>query len=232
MPSGYPHSRAIRRELFDRVCQGRPLERAARDMDVSRASAFVWWRQAGAMPLQHGRNASGLVESGNPDRPGGRGHRLSLYERIAIMRGRDKGLGYAEIGRQLGRDRSVISREVCNNGNADGDYHAQMAHCRGEAKLKRPKKFRLDDPDLCATVEAWMDQGWSPRLIAEVLARDHPDDKLMRVSHETIYKCLYVQGRGQLRADLHKRLSTKRAARKPRGHTERRGKFKRRVHHP
>ena len=70
-----------------------------------------------------------------------------------------------------------------------------------------------------------MDDGWSPKLIAEVLARDHPDDKLARVSHETIYQCLYVQGRGQLRADLNKCLSTQRSARKPRGHTERRGKF-------
>ena len=56
-----------------------------------------------------------------------------------------------------------------------------------------------------------MDDGWSPKLIAEVLARDHPDDRLARVSHETIYKCLYVQARGSLRADLYKRLSTKRA---------------------
>lgn len=70
-----------------------------------------------------------------------------------------------------------------------------------------------------------MDQGWSPRLIAEVLARDHGDDKLARVSHETIYQCLYVQGRGHLRADLNRCLSTKRSARKPRDHAERRGKF-------
>ena len=65
----------------------------------------------------------------------------------------------------------------------------------------------------------------SPKLIADVLARDHPDDKLMRVSHETIYKCLYVQTRGQLRADLHKRLSTRRAARRTRGAPERRSRF-------
>jgi IS30 family transposase len=54
-----------------------------------------------------------------------------------------------------------------------------------------------------------------PRLIAEVLAADHHDDKLKRVSHETVYRCLYVHGRGQLRADLNKRLAIKRAARKP-----------------
>ncbi|MGV0607809.1 IS30 family transposase [Mycolicibacterium sp. XJ1904] len=228
MPSGYPHPRSTRRELFDRVCQGEPLEVAARALGVSTTAAGLWWRQAGAMSLQRGQNAEGsqgLVGPGDPDRPGGRGHRLSLDERIAIMRGIDAGLSYAEIGRSIDRDRSVVWREVRKNSNADGDYHAGMAHSRGAEKLKRPKPFRLDNLELCATVVASMDQGWSPKLIAEVLARDHPDDRLARVSHETIYKCLYVQGRGQLRADLHQRLSTKRAARKPRGHIERRGKF-------
>ena len=70
-----------------------------------------------------------------------------------------------------------------------------------------------------------MDDGWSPRLISQMLARAHPDDRLARVSHETIYKCLYVQSRGQLRADLNKCLSTKRAARKSQGRTHRRGTF-------
>jgi IS30 family transposase len=205
------------------------LERAAKVMGVSTTAATLWWRQAGAMALHRGQNAEGihgLVEPGDLDRLGGRGHRLSLEERVEIMRGLDAGLSYAEIGRRIDRDRSVVWREAHKNSNADGDYHALMAHSRGAEKLKRPKKFRLQDPTLCAKVEAWMDQGWSPKLIAEVLARDHRDDRLARVSHETIYKCLYVQGRGQLRADLHKRLSTKRAARKTRGGApERRGKF-------
>ncbi len=103
------------------------------------------------------------------------------------------------------------------NRNADGDYHALMAHARAGENAKRPKEFKLDDTRLCAAVERWMDDGWSPKLIAEMLARDHPDDRLARVSHETIYKCLYVQGRGQLRADLNKCLSTKRAASKTSG---------------
>jgi transposase, IS30 family len=228
MPSGYPHSRSTRRELFDRVCQGIPLERAAREMGVSTTAATLWWRQAGAMTLHRGQNAErshGLVEPGDPDGPGGRGHRLNLDERIAIMRGLDAGLSYAEIGRRIGRDRSVVWREARRNRNSDGDYHARMAHARAAQEAKRPKEFKLNDTRLCARIEAWMDQGWSPKLIAEVLARDHPDDRLARVSHETLYQSLYVQGRGQLRADLNKRLSTKRAARKPRGHVERRGKF-------
>jgi transposase, IS30 family len=82
-----------------------------------------------------------------------------------------------------------------------------MAHARAVRKARRPKAFKLVDHPLCAAIEAWMDDGWSPKLIAEVLARDHPDDRLARVSHETIYKCLYVQARGSLRVDLYKRLS-------------------------
>jgi IS30 family transposase len=101
-----------------------------------------------------------------------------------------------------------------------------MAHARATQNAKRPKVFKLNDNPLCAAIEAWMDQGWSPKLIAKVLARDHPDDRLARVSHETIYKCLYVQTRGSLRADLHKCLSTKRAARKSQGRADnRRGAY-------
>jgi len=226
MPSGYPHPQATRRALFDRVCRGAPLFAAAQDMGVSTTAASTWWRNAGAMKLVNGgRGVKGLVDAGAPDGPGGHGHRLNLDERIAIMRGLDVKLSYAEIGRQINRDRSVVWREVQRNRNADGDYHARMAHSRAARNAHRPKVFKLLDTTLCARIEVWMDQGWSPKLIADVLARDHPDDTLARVSHETIYTSLYVQTRGQLRADLHKRLSTKRAARKPRQRVERRGKF-------
>ena len=225
MPSGYPHPLATRRELFDRVCRGAPLIRTAREMGVSTTAAWLWWRDAGAMKLRTGMGDVGLAYPGDRDRPGGRGHRISFDERVVIMRGLDRGQSQAEIARQLDRNPSDVSREIARNCNPDGDYHAGLAHARAAEKSKRPKGFKLDDLELCAKVEAWMDEGWSPRLIAEVLARDHPDDRLAQVSHETIYKCLYVQGRGQLRADLNTCLSTKRAARKPRGGTERRGKF-------
>jgi IS30 family transposase len=194
-------------------------------MGVSTTSAWLWWRDAGAMKLLRGSGELGLADSGDLDRPGGRGRRLSFDERVEIMRGIDLGRSQADIARRLGRHRSVVCREIKRNRNPDGDYHARMAHARAAGEAKRPKEFKLNDVRLCARIEAWMDDGWSPKLIAEVLARDHRDDRLARVSHETLYKCLYVQGRGQLRADLNTRLSTKRAVRKPRGHTERRGKF-------
>jgi IS30 family transposase len=188
-------------------------------MGVSTTAATIWWRNAGAMKLVMGRGGGGVADSGNVSWPGGQGHRLSLDERIVIMRGLDAGLSYAGIGEQIGRDRTTIWREARRNRNADGDYHARMAHARAARNSQRPKAFKLVDNPVCASIEAWMDDGWSPKLIAQVLARDHRDDRLLRVSHETIYRCLYVQTRGSLRADLHKCLSTKRAARKPRGRT-------------
>ena len=225
MPSGFPFSGSVRRELFDRVCGGVALRQAALDLGVSRMAATNWWRDAGAMKLRTGRGGGGLVNPGDWSRPGGRGHRLSGAERIEIMRGNDAGLSAAEIAKQLGRDRTTIWRELRRNRNRDGDYHALMAHARAADKARRPKDYKLKDNPLCAAIEAWMDEGWSPKLIAEVLARDHPDDRLNRVSHETIYKCLYVQARGSLRADLHGRLSTKRAARKPRARYISRGVY-------
>lgn len=216
MPSGYPFSTAMRREFFDLVCQGMPVIQAERRVGVSLNTGSRWWREAGAMQLRKGRGVGGLANPGDWSRPGGRGHRLSGAERIEIMRGNDAGLSPAEIGQQLGRDRTTIWRELRRNQNPDGDYHALMAHAYAAERACRPKDFKLKDNPLCASIEAWMDDGWSPKLIADVLARDHPDDRQAWVSHETIYKCLYVQTRGSLRADLHKCLSTKRAARKSR----------------
>ncbi|WNG86247.1 IS30 family transposase [Mycobacterium sp. ITM-2016-00317] len=225
MTSGRRFGCEVRREFYDRVCAGAPVKHAAVELGVSFQAGYLWWRKAGAMRLLNGNGGSGLAEPGDLTRVGGPGRRLSFDERVVIMRGLDAGLGYAAIGAKLGRDRSVIWREVSRNRTDDGDYHAHVAHARAARAARRPKSFKLSDPNLCAAVEAWMDDGWSPKLIAEVLARDHPGDKLARVSHETIYRSLYVQARGQLRADLHRCLSTRRAARKPRGHAQRRGTF-------
>ncbi|WP_345376836.1 IS30 family transposase, partial [Promicromonospora umidemergens] len=87
---------------------------------------------------------------------------------------------------------------------------------KAAVRARRPKGRKLDQEQLCERIAEWMDQGWSPGLIAKVLREDHRDDRGARVSHETIYRSLYVQSRGSLRADLYKQLSTSRASRKPR----------------
>lgn len=215
----------MKRELFDRVCSGQSVSAAEVAIGVSHGVGHVWWRKAGGMTLATGRRG-GVIDAADGDRPGGRGHRINLAERVEIMRGLDDGLSCAEIGRRLGRNRSDVWKEIRRNRGDDGDYHALMADARASRNAKRPKPFKLVGSGLCADIVTWMDDGWSPRLIAQMLALYRPGDKLMRVSHETIYKALYVQTRGSLRADLHKCLSTKRAARKTRGQTDgRRGVY-------
>jgi IS30 family transposase len=178
------------------------------------------------MKLRSGYGSlGGLATAGDLSRTGGPGNRVSFEERVEIMRGLDAGLSFAEIARRIGRDRSVVWREYRRNCLPNGDYHALMANAFATQNARRPKAFKLRNHPLCRSIEDWMGDGWSPKLIADVLARDYPGDKLMRVSHETIYQCLYVQTRGTLRADLHKCLSTKRSTRKPRGSTGRTGVY-------
>ncbi len=134
-----------------------------------------------------------------------------------IASGRRAGWSYARIGAAIGRDKSVVSREVARNRGPDGSYWGPVAHRAAHERRRRPKEFKLAvNPVLCRRIEAWMDQGWSPRLIARVLREEEPGRIMERVSHETIYQALYVQSRGALRQDLHRQLSTKRPRRKPR----------------
>ncbi len=220
MTSGRAFGRGVRREFFDQVCTGSPVKHAARAVGVSHQAAVAWWRNAGAMTLVRGLGACGLARPGDLLAPGGVGHRLSFDERVEIMRGRDAGLTAC-------RDRAADPTSPV--GDLRVKLHATAIPTvtitlgwltLGPAQRAcRPKASKLDNRRLCSAIETWMDDGWSPNLIADVLARDHGDDKLIRVSHETIYQCLYVQTRGSLRADLHKCLSTKRSTRKAPGRT-------------
>jgi transposase, IS30 family len=127
-------------------------------------------------------------------------------------------MSYAAIGELIGRNKGVVWREVQRNSSPDGQYRGCVAHRVAAHRRRRPKQFKLiANPVLCRRIEVWMDQGWSPRLIAVMLAAEHGADHTFRVSHETIYQALYVQTRGALRADLHRTLSLKRSHRTHRG---------------
>ena len=146
--------------------------------------------------------------------PGGRA--LSATERGMIQMGRRAGMTYAKIGEAIGRDKSVVWREVKRNSGADGEYEASVAHAKAHQARRRPKPLKLvEDEHLCRLIAVWMDDGWSPKLISAMLAFYFPDDQTMQVSHETIYQALYVQTRGKLRADLAEKLSLKRKQRVP-----------------
>lgn len=217
-------------EFFDLVCGGAPISQAAVWSGVSLDTATRWWRERGVMGLELAVGArGGLVGTAPLRRPGdGRSPRqrraLTGEDRAVIAALHHRRVSLREIGRILGRDVSVISREVGRNRGPDGSYHGPVAHRCAHERRRRPKEFKLAaNPGLCRQIEAAMDDGWSPRLIAEVLEADAGSNMMGRVSHETIYQSLYVQPRGGLRADLHRQLSLKRATRKPRGSTGRGG---------
>jgi IS30 family transposase len=148
------------------------------------------------------------------------GVRLSLDERIEIQLRLEQGKSGRVIGHELGRAPSTVCREVNNHGGRAG-YKAVAAHRRAEHDARRPKTAKLASPELCRAVEARLLQWWSPEEIAAKLRVEFPDAPEMWVSHETIYKSLYVQGRGELRRELHRCLRTGRAQRRHQGRAKR-----------
>ena len=138
-----------------------------------------------------------------------------------------------------GRAPSTVMREIANNGvmrghvgryraryrfgarragwDAESGYSARIAQRRSEQRACRPKTGKLGRcPALRDQVQAWLVKKYSPEQIAGMLSTTYADCPEMQVSHETIYKALYVQGRGELRRELTACLRTGRALRKPR----------------
>ncbi|MFJ2759803.1 IS30 family transposase [Nocardioides sp. NPDC087217] len=222
----------VRIRVVDLICAGSTARGAADVVGVSKPTAVQWWHQACPVliPLEPGalRGGLGAALPCDPgvDSPGRQRRCLTGQDRAVIAAGLADEWSQAKIAAAIGRDRSVVCREVARNTGSDGVYRAELAHRAAHQRRRRPKEFKLAvNPQLCRLIEDWMDQGWSPGLIAMVLRTDHPGvgsgvdpaARMAWVSHETIYRALYVQTRGQLRADLHRCLSTRRKARKPRG---------------
>jgi IS30 family transposase len=151
--------------------------------------------------------------------------RLSLDERIEIQLGVAQGKTLRAIAAGLGRAPSTVSREVANHGGRHR-YQAVGAHRAAEMAARRPKPAKLACAELAAHVEGRLLQLWSPEEIAAKLRFEFPDRPELWVSHETIYKSLYVQGRGELRRELHRCLRTGRAQRRHQGRIETRGRIK------
>jgi transposase, IS30 family len=151
--------------------------------------------------------------------------RLSLAEREEITIGLSRGERLTAIAGRLGRSVSTVSREVAANGGKDA-YRAWAGHLRAERRTRRPKASKLAScPRLKKQVEEWLSEWWSPDEIAQRLRQEFPDDPMMWVSHETIYKSLFVQGRGELRRELTRCLRSGRAARRPQNKVETRGQI-------
>jgi IS30 family transposase len=143
--------------------------------------------------------------------------RLSLGEREEISRGLAAGLSLRSIAEGLGRAPSTISREVAAHGGR-GSYRAAPADQLAWARARRRKVCKLASrPVLRAIVGDKLKQKWSPQQIAGWLKTTYPDDPEMQVSHETIYRTLFIQSRGALRKELTGYLRTGRVIRRPAG---------------
>jgi IS30 family transposase len=149
--------------------------------------------------------------------------RLSLADREELSRGLVAGDSLRTIATRLGRAPSTISREVAWNGRRK-DYRAWRADSEAVRRGQRPRPSKLAvDSRLCREVERGLRAHWSPQQIAARLICDYPDDLDMRVSHETIYRTLFIQARGALRKELTACLRTGRTQRRPHMRTEQSG---------
>jgi IS30 family transposase len=118
------------------------------------------------------------------------------------------------IASNLDRSPSTISREIKRNGGLDR-YRASQADKSAWDRAHRPKLCKLaNHPELRDSVAEKLMQKWSPVQIAGWLKREHPGEEERQVSHETIYKTLFIQARGALKKELQQHLRSKRAIRR------------------
>jgi IS30 family transposase len=146
---------------------------------------------------------------------------VSLAEREEISRGLAARESRRGIARRLGRAPSTISREIRRHGG-EVEYRAAVADTAAWQAAKRPKRCRLATHHrLRRVVATKLRADWSPQQIAAWLVTTYPDDPAMHVSHETIYRTLYVQARGALKKELMAHLRRRRLMRRSRAATTR-----------
>jgi len=176
-------------------------------------SAEIWdrWRKGQGLKFigrAFGKGSSSIFNhlkpSGGIRPPPRRRSRLALTmaEREEISRGLVHGHSLRQIACGLGRAPSTISREVTRNGGP-GPYRAEASDRQAWRRALRPKPCKLvTHPHLRRIVDAQLRHNWSPQQIAGWLKSNHPEDEALRVSHETIYRTLFVQTRGALKKEL------------------------------
>ena len=192
---------AERRELWARFRSGERLSDISRSLGRRQSTVQHWIQRNGGFEQPFRRRSPRV---------------LSAAEREEISRGLCQGLSLREIGRSLGRAASTISREVRRHGGIDG-YRAQVADRRAWKRARRPQRCRLGSSKrLRRAVANKLQLQWSPQQISAWLVRAYPDDESMRVSHETLYRTLFIQARGALKQQLLTHLRSGRSIRRPR----------------
>ncbi len=192
-------------DVWDRWEKGDSLNAIARDLDRSHSTVQgALARTGGIRPAAKRRSRLALT----------------LAEREEISRGIAVGLSMRAIAAQLGRAPSTVSREINRNGGRRR-YRANKADEAAWRRAERAKTCKLaQNPAAARLVAAKLVKRWSPRQIAGWLKRTYADDETMQVSHETIYKTLFIQARGALKKELIRHLRRSRAMRRSRHHTQ------------
>jgi len=197
--------RVARAVFWEQVRAGSSMEAAAAAAGFSKEHGRGVLRQCGGMMPQHFmRPLSGRF--------------LSPLERVTIAVAHSQKLSTRKIAALVGRSPSTVSRELSRNRlPSDKRYDARLAQFRSERRGLRPQPSKLaKNPVLHEWVQQRLNWRWSPEQISNVLRRDFPTQESMRVSHETIYRALFVQARGSLKRDLEVKLRTGRTLRQPR----------------
>jgi IS30 family transposase len=195
------YSAAQRTEIWDRWQAGESMKSIGRRFDRASSSVFSVISPAGGIRPAERRRASTS---------------LSLGEREEISRGLSTRRSLRAIARTLGRSASTISREVHRNGGPER-YRAARSDQAAWDRALRPKLCKLACcPCLARTVSAKLQLKWSPEQIAGWLKRTYPAEAHNRVSHETIYRSLFIQARGVLKKELLEHLRARRTIRRSR----------------
>jgi IS30 family transposase len=191
-----------KRELWARWKRGETLVEIGRALGRSTPNVFTRLKaEGGIAPRPRTRRATAL-------RP---------QEREEISRGLCQGLSLRAIGERLRRAPSTVSREVARNGGPKA-YRANRAEDRAIKSAARPKLCVLArNKRLRMLVAEKLERKWSPQQIAGWLKAEHGGDEAMQVSHETIYKSLFVQARGALKRELLASLRSRRVMRRAKG---------------
>ena len=203
-PTRLKYTDEMKSYMWDRYQQGDSVWSIARSFDRSSSSIHQQLsRTGGIRPADRERSCQSL----------------SLGEREEISRGLVAGLSIRSIASQLDRAPSSISREISRNGGSH-HYRATRADQNAWDRALRPKacKLVLNRP-LCRVVELKLRRKWSPEQIAGWLKREQPGDEQNQVSHETIYRSLFIQARGAFKKELQQYLRSKRSIRRARTST-------------
>ena len=194
--------------MWERWQKGDSLQQIAQLFDRNHTSVEgILVRTGGIRPAQ--RHRSRLA--------------LTLAEREEISRAVAAGHSIRSMATLLGRAPSTISREIQRNGGQQW-YRASQADQAAWDRAQRPKPCKLvQNRSLAGIVAGRLQSLWSPEQIAGWLKRTYPDDEARQVSHETIYRSLFIQARGALKKELLQHLRRTRVMRRSRHHTQKTG---------